>query len=506
MRHVDGGSGSVSASVLRVRTVAPILCVAILGLMVLPGQAFAGGSAGGLPPKVKATSATPGRFVPSFHGIQTPLAKTSYLMGFCGGDDWEPEISTSPDGVHVYVVWAHFPGDTRCDPRSGNPNRIYIRVSDDGGQSFGPAHVVSETVSGVDYPRQVDCVVTVDPATGAVYVSFLAYGLDDGTIVAVARSTDDGATFTAVKVNGPKCFNCDHPWTIAYAGNVYTAYAHGSQHFLSRSSNGGTSWTESMVLKADHVAFPEGAVMDAKHNPYFAWGDCVTSNCKGAEAGDYRVSKTTAGTSDTKFFDVATAPAGPDCPYKPDCGFAFFGIQDDIAIDASGTLYVVWQDGQNHKTAGSPPIVQLSASYNGGKTWKHIGRADDKTASGCVDSSCYALFPRIEGGAPGQISVEWMDDRLGLPINHMNGWNVWLRTSLTGGTSWTGSSRRVSTFDKKRPPSEPNGFRFPYGDYQGIDLIPTPSGTRAVMIWGEGMNYAGGPANPGNIMYRSMGI
>jgi hypothetical protein len=277
---------------------------------------------------------------------------------------------------------------------------------------------VAEKVNGVEYPRQVDCVVTVDPATGAVYVSFLAYGLDDGTNVAVARSTDDGATFTAVKVNGPKCFNCDHPWTIAYAGNVYTAYAHGSQHFLSRSSDGGVNWTESVVLNADHVAFPEGAVMDADHNPYFAWGDCITPNCKGAEAGDYRVSKTTAGTSTTKFFEVATAPAGPVCPYVPNCGFAFFGIQDDIAIDADGTLYVVWQDGQNHKKAGSPPIVQLSASYNGGKTWKHIGRADDKNASGCLDSSCYALFPRIEGGAPGQISVEWMDDRLASDLAH----------------------------------------------------------------------------------------
>jgi hypothetical protein len=433
-------------------------------------------------------------------------AKTSSLMGFCGGDDWEPEIAAAPDGMHVYVVWAHYPGDSRCDPRSGNPNRVYIRASDDGGKTFGDAHVVANLVGGRDYPRQVDCVVTVDPKTGDVYVSFLVYGLGDETNVAVAHSTDHGATFSAVTVNGPKCEECDHPWTIAYGGNVYTAYAHGSRHFLSRSSDGGDTWTESMVLNAGHVAFPEGAVMDAQHDPYFAWGDCLTPNCKGAEAGDYRVSRTDAGTSNTTFTEVATAPAGPKCPYIPDCGFAFFGIQDDIAIDAAGTLYLVWQDGQDHSKAGSPPVVQLSSSDDGGATWTYVGRADDKTSSGCVDSSCYALFPRVEGGAPGQISVMWMDDRFGLPINHMNGWNVWLRTSLTGGTSWTGPSRRVSTFDKNRPPSEPNGFRFPYGDYQGIDLLATSSGTRAVMIWGEGINYAGGPSNPGNIVYRSMGI
>jgi hypothetical protein len=75
-----------------------------------------------------------------------------------------------------------------------NPNRIYFRVSDDGGKTFGRAHVVAKKVSGLDYPRQVDCLITVDPSTGAVFVSFLAYGRpDSGTDVAVARSTDFGA-------------------------------------------------------------------------------------------------------------------------------------------------------------------------------------------------------------------------------------------------------------------------------------------------------------------------
>ena len=100
----------------------------------------------------------------------------------------------------------------------------------------------------------------------------------------------------------------------------------------------------------------------------------------------------------------------------------------------------------------------------------------------------------------------WMDDRLGLPVNHMNGWNVWLRTSVTGGISWTGPSQRVSTYDKKRKQSEKNGFRFPYGDYEGIDLLVAGGATHAVMIWGEGINYEGGPENPGAVVYRSMKI
>jgi hypothetical protein len=458
-----------------------------------------------LPPKVK-PAVTKGRSfnAPQPGGIAAPGGATR--LGFCGGDDWEPEIAAAPDG-HVYAVLAHFPGDPSCDPASANPVRIYIQVSSDGGATFGPPHVVAETVSGRNYPRQVDCVVTVDPVTGAVYVSFLAYGIQNEVDVAVAKSTDFGQTFTAVKVNGPECAACDHPWTVAYGNDVYTAYARLKNHYIAHSSDGGVIWTESNVLRADAVAFPEGAVLDDAHNAWFAWGDCKTSSCNGNTAGNYRVSKTQAGTSTTTFALVASAPAGPKCPVAPACGFAYFGIQDDIAIDAAGSLYLVWQDGQDHAKAGSPPIVQLSRCQAGtdcasAPNWSYVGRVDDKTASGCADSACYALFPRVEGGAANQIAAVWMDDRLGVPLDHVNSWNVWLRTSTSGGSSWTGPSVRVSQFDRKRKESRRNGFLFPYGDYQGIDI----QGSSAVMVWGEGVNYTGGPSNPGHVIYRSMAI
>jgi hypothetical protein len=460
-----------------------------------------------LPPKVKPVVGKARSFqTPRNGSISSPGGATR--LGFCGGDDWEPEIAAAPDGIHVYAVIAHFPGDPSCDPASANPLRIYIQVSSDGGKTWGPPQVVAEKVSGVDYPSQIDCVVTVDPVTGAVYVSFLAYGVQGvETDVAVAKSTDFGKTFTAVKVNGPTCKACDHPWLVAYDDNVYVMYAHLKEHFLSRSSDGGATWTESLVLKADAVAFAEGAVLDSAHNAWFAWGDCATSSCNGNFAGNYRVSRTLAGTSNTSFALVASAPAGPKCPHAPNCGFAYFGIQNDIAIDAAGNLYMVWQDGQDHAKAGSPPIVQLSRCLAGtdcavSTNWSYVGRVDDKTASGCAGSECYALFPRVEGGAPNQIAAVWMDDRLGSPLDHMNGWNVWLRTSTTGGTSWSGPSVRVSQFDRRRKESKRNGFLFPYGDYQGIDI----RGSEAVMIWGEGVNYLGGPSNPGHVIYRSMAI
>ena len=456
-----------------------------------------------LPPKVKpglARSRTGGGI--SASGISERLvARGATNMGFCGGDDWEPEIAADRFR-HVYVVWAHYPGDPSCDA-SEKPRHIYIRVSSDGGRTFGPKHIVP-TPPGHPYPKVVDCVVTVNER-GVVYVSFLGYGLKSIlTDVVVAKSTDFGATFTSRKVNGPLCKNCDHPWTVAHGDNVYVAYAHGKNHYLSRSSDGARTWKESLILRAQSVAFPEGGVVDRRGNAWFAWGDCRGA-CASPVAAVYRVSRTKAGTSRTKFARVATGPAGPPCPFPTSsCGFAYFGPQDDIAIDAAGTLYLVWQDGQNHFKPKSPPIVRLSRCERRctrSSNWHRVSRVDDKTRFGCPRAACYALFPRVEGGEAGRISTIWMDDRLGDPLNHNNGWNVWYRTSTNGGESWTGPGRRVSQYDPSRPESDPNGFKFPYGDYMGLDL--TPDG-RAVMVWGEGVNYIGGPENPGHVIYRSI--
>lgn len=273
-------------------------------------------------------------------------------VGFCGGDDWEPEIAAGSG--HVYVVLAHFPGDTTCDPASGSQREIYVRSSADGGATFGPLVAIPR----LGYPKVVDCVVTIDDVTGAVYVSFLAYGSGAATDVLVAKSPDFGSTWTTEKVNGPLCTACDHPWLVAHDGNVYVTYASGKDHFLSRSDDGGATWTESLVLVDTHVAFPEGAVLDAAGNAWFAWGDCFGS-CTGMTAAIYQVSKTTAGTSQTTFARVAEGPAGPHCPPSVACGFAYWGPQDDIGIDGAGNLYLVWQDNLPSKP-GRPPIVQLS--------------------------------------------------------------------------------------------------------------------------------------------------
>ena len=421
-------------------------------------------------------------------------------LGYCGGDDWEPDLAVQ--GKYVVVAITHYVGATACDPASGSPSAIYVQVSADRGGTFTSPHAVyTGPVGGITYSKQADPTVAID-AKGNVYVAFLGYGLNGGhTDVVVARSTDHGATFpSASKVNAKDCKNCDHEKMVASGTSVYVAYSQATSHFIALSTDGATTWTQSEPLRAGVVAFVEGGVVDSLGNALFAWADCESSSCSGVPAVDLRVSKTTAGTLDTTFTNVGTAVQGPDCPFSK-CGFAYWSPQDDIAIDGSGNLYLAAGQGQDPATRKSPPVIDLWRSTDGSRTWTFMGRVDDKNASGCAASSCYALYPTVVGGAGNTVYVAWMDDRLGDPINHVNGFNVWLRTSITGGSSWTGPSVRMSAFDPAQSQSAANGFVFPYGDYMGLAV----NGCGApALTWGEGLDWAGGPSAPGHIEFRSL--
>src|SRR5215472_14880858 len=291
-----------------------------------------------------ATVATVGALAAPAANASTPAVQR---LGYCGGDDWEPTMAS--DSSHIYVLITHFTGNTSCDPASGqNNSRIMIQVSSDGGKTFSAPAVVAPTPGGIAYPSQADPSITVDKATGAVYVSFLAYGLSGGhTDIFVAKSTNFGASFAqAVQANSKGCKNCDHEKILAANNVIYDAYTQGSSHFVAVSTDGGATFTQHVVDSTFVVGFAEGGVLDASGNAWFVWGDCKTSNCTGSPAGNYRVSETLAGGGATSFSPVlATTPQGPDCPYSK-CGFSYFGPQDAIAIDSAGTLYLAWQTGQ----------------------------------------------------------------------------------------------------------------------------------------------------------------
>jgi len=80
-------------------------------------------------------------------------ASAPQLLGYCGGDDWEP--ATAVQGTHVYVAITHYLGDTTCDPASGSPAAIYLQTSTNRGRTFGAAHAVwTQPVGAPATPRR----------------------------------------------------------------------------------------------------------------------------------------------------------------------------------------------------------------------------------------------------------------------------------------------------------------------------------------------------------------
>jgi hypothetical protein len=76
-------------------------------------------------------------------------------------------------------------------------------------------------------------------------------------------------------------------------------------------------------------------------------------------------------------------------------------------------------------------------------------------------------------------------------------WNVHARRSSDGGETWSAESD-LSTFVPGFPYIQPEGFRFPFGDYFELDVDGRGA---AHAVWGEGFSYE----TPGSIWYARGG-
>jgi hypothetical protein len=423
-----------------------------------------------------------GRRQGSTHGAGT--VQGQHRLGYANGDDWEPTITAL--GSDVYAAWTHFPA-----PGTLQRKRILLQASHDGGTTWGAIVVVADRPAGRPYSDQGDPVLRVD-VDGDLYLSFLAWGLPgdpDYTPAFVARSTDKGASFEqAVQVSGHACLvdqlGCDKNWLAVRDGNVYVGYASGSRMIVSTSHDRGRTWHEQIIRDADAIAYMGGATVDPSGRVWLAWDVCQDGDCL-VRPVKLIVSTSTDGGDTWRNRLVARVPSGPPCPYT-DCNAAFFSPQINIAADRNGVGVVAYDEPGNH---GGPPKVVSQRSVDGGITWTHDTLIGPKGAG-----RSWQLFPAITTTGPGRFAVTWMDDRRGSPRHGTNGWNVFANRSLDGGRTWQ-SERRVSV---QAPEGQwrPNGFLFPYGDYQDLTI----SNGRVLSIFGAGYDSIG----PGNIYVRAV--
>jgi hypothetical protein len=124
----------------------------------------------------------------------------------------------------------------------------------------------------------------------------------------------------------------------------------------------------------------------------------------------------------------------------------------------------------------------VRSSTNGGLTW------GPRTALSVAGEE--ATSPAVEATGTGDVRV-WYMQTTG---NDTDVWNVYYRSSIDGGATWT-APVRISDATGGAAYKTPQGFLEVYGDYGEIAITNTG---KTFGIWGEGTSYTG----PGGVWWN----
>jgi BNR repeat protein len=285
-------------------------------------------------------------------------------LGFQHGDDWEPAIAADRSG-HVYAVWSHYVGyggantgdpDPTC-PTCASPHTM-LQLSSDGGKTWSAPRALWPSTERQDDPQ-----VVVDAADGrTVYASFMQ---NKKSSQYVARSDDFGKTWRAVLVE-PLQRGTDKDILAARGGNVYLVYHTEQKIFASVSHDGGQTWSTNNLVGTTNSdlgeSLPSGGAIDSKGNAYFAWnGANQPGQAKGVK-NLYVTRSSDGGTTwTTSRVDVSQPVVACGCP-----GWDYWGPQIALAVDGKDRVYVLWDAA--HTSSGIQRMY-LSRSVDGAATW-----------------------------------------------------------------------------------------------------------------------------------------
>ena len=394
---------------------------------------------------------------------------TQVRLGHQSGDGWEPAVAADDHG-HIYLLYAQYLGVPGC-PSCKSPTQI-VQSSADRGATWGPPRVIHPPGAG---GGQWDSQIVVDPADGrTVYASWLQNAKSD---IAVAKSTDFGATWTTTIANRINKGG-DKPILAVRGRDIYVAYNHATQMYVASSHDGGATWNEVKINRNGKLgwALASGGTVTPNGDVYFSWGGYEQNGVAKGPVNLFVSRSSDGGVTWThRVLDVSGRPA--DCSAYL-CGWAYLGAQLVVSSDAAGTLYALW----NKSTAGSDAHrVYFARSTDAGRTWSTP--ASVSTAR----LGAQHTFPAIASDRAGDVRISWMDTRHGAL------WNTYYRASTNGGASWS-AEKDVSSYVSGYSYIKPDGFSFPFGDYYELDI--DDQGT-AHVVNGQALNYD----SPGAVWY-----
>jgi hypothetical protein len=276
--------------------------------------------------------------------------------------NFEPKAVWGRDGSLV-VVWS----DERRGQRLFD---VYARRSPDGGKTWDPEQLVSR------FPRQLPSDLNARPML-----------VGDGQ---------------------------DRVWS------VWVGVRSGrSALYLTRSTDGGRTWTDPQALTGDSESVFAQSLLRAGKHMLLLWQDTRTGQDKA-----YAASSTDDGATWTNPVRVDHLPA--------DSQVAVDGVTGLLAPD--GEALVAWKDGRNGRTD-----IFLARSTDGGRTWGSEDRRLDMDEPGTAVSG----EPMLARSSDGRVALAWEDDRAGYE-------GIYLRVRSTGDRQDWGPEISVAAPVQKR--------------------------------------------------------
>jgi hypothetical protein len=184
-------------------------------------------------------------FVTGASGATAGWSGESIVSSTATGDGWEPAIAADPSAPYVYVAWMQY---------KGAKVSINIRTSSDGGATFGTAKPICASCNPGEYD-----VTLATTSTGVLYATYM-----QGNNISFTKSTDHGATFSApLTISGGTW--ADKPWmaTSANGQDIYVGWSTRGNVVTVESHDGGTSFTAPQQITNESAIYyyPNGATV-----------------------------------------------------------------------------------------------------------------------------------------------------------------------------------------------------------------------------------------------------
>lgn len=340
-----------------------------------------------------------------------------------GGGD--PGLGFNSAGRAYY---SHIAGGVGASNFTRN-NGVFVASSTTGGASWGPTvAVAANTYTGTAVPFEDKPFCHADHHAGSpfqdrLYVSWTRFypgahpnGGTGGGDIYVGRSSDNGATWTNVRLTtlahepsnagtgtaGSSFVQGSEP-EVEADGDVYVAYWFGGRINVTRSIDGGVTWSA--------PTYPSGAGFGTASIPSPLPNESFRVNA---------------------FPTIETDPTRPH------------------------HVYVVFPDDDDTPAAADQANIFFARSTNNGATWgPRIKLNDDGLTRNQV-------FPWMAVNGNGDIMVIWYDTRND-GLNHLL--DVYCTVSRDGGATWSPNMRVTdASFEPNTGQFGGNGF---FGDYNG---------------------------------------